>query len=90
MGEKCTFAVQVNGGEVRNIDVLTGVYIVAAAAVPAILGLTQEQYPLTINIWVENLLPDYGPYDYYIAYPGGPVASLMMIGGQLTAVTSPQ
>ena len=69
------FYVRVNGRKQREIEVATGVYISAAAAVPALLG--SNDYPLEIEIWVPHLLPEYGPYTYYIESPGSSVDTLL-------------
>ena len=83
-----TFHFRLNDGEEQTITVKTGVYTSAVAAIPALLGIEQDQYPLTVEIWVPSLLPQYGPYRYYIGAAGAEVRSLMMVGGVLTAVGS--
>ena len=66
-----TFQVKINDGQQQSITVCTGIYVEAVAAVPALLG---GDYPMMVEIWVDSLLPNYGPYHYYIEAPGGAVA----------------
>ncbi len=68
--KKVEFTFTVNDGEEQSIKVKSGIYVEAVAAIPAIIGIDQDAYPLTIKIWVPDLLPDYGPYTYYIERPG--------------------
>lgn len=74
---KMTFHLRVNGGEEQTVKVKTGVYVSAAAAIPAILGIESDTFPLRIELWVPNLLPEYGPYVFYIHEPGGEVGSII-------------
>ena len=77
-----TFHVRVNGGEEQTIQSPIGTYVSAVAAVPAILGITPDQFPLRIEIWVPCLLPGDGPYFHIIGEPGGPVLNeRLKIGG---------
>lgn len=77
-----TFHFRVNGGAETKMESLTGFYVSAAAAIPALFGI--EDYPLEIEIWYPKVvkpitLPNgevmhgYGPYFYRIDEPGGPV-----------------
>lgn len=59
-----TFHVRINEGEERAITVKTGIYTYAAAACLAVFGY--DELPVTIEIWLPSLLPEYGPY-FYIA-----------------------
>lgn len=68
------FTFTINGGKERTIKTKTTTYIEAAAACPAKAGVKASDYPLVVSVWVPDLLPDYGPYDYYIDKPGGQVA----------------
>lgn len=64
MADEETFQVRVHGEqEVRNLNVKTGQYQLAAAAAPAIFGL---ELPVDLEIWCERLLPEYGPYHYRV------------------------
>ena len=56
------FHFRIDGGIERAIDTKTGDYSLAAAAALA----TEENVslPAVIQIWVPDLLPDYGPYVY--------------------------
>ena len=63
MSQTVEFSVRVDGGDLRTIRVATGVYRDAAAAVPAILGVS---LPITVDIWCEHLLPKCGPYRYLL------------------------
>lgn len=76
MGEISKFHIRVNGGNEQIVEAKTGVYASVSAAVPALLGIEQDQYPLRIEIWVPELLPDYGPYMHYIHEAGGEVGSI--------------
>jgi hypothetical protein len=49
--------------EVRSLTVKTGVYQLAAVAAPAVFGL---ELPVDLEIWVDDLLPEYGPYHYRV------------------------
>lgn len=72
------FTFTINGGKERTIKTKSGLYVEAVAAIPAKVGIKDTDYPATIRIWVADLLPDYGPYDYYIEKPGAAVATLVM------------
>ncbi len=69
--KKTEFTFTLNDGPEQTIKTKSGIYVEAVAAIPAYLGVDYEAYPLTIKIWVPDLLPDYGPYTYYIDAPGG-------------------
>jgi hypothetical protein len=69
-----TYHFTVNGSPEKVCDLKSTIYDEAVAAIPAMLSEPEKQYPLEITIWVPDLLPDYGPYDYYIEKPGGAVA----------------
>jgi hypothetical protein len=60
---KTTFNIRVADGPVQKIEVKTGIYRDAAAAVPALLGLA---LPIVVEIWHPKLVPEYGPYLYRI------------------------
>lgn len=57
------FHIRVDDGPENPIDVETGIYVYAAMAVPAILGL---DLPIVVEIWAPDLIPEYGPYLYRI------------------------
>jgi hypothetical protein len=59
-----SFHVRVDDGPEQTITVATSVYMVAALAVPALLA--DVDTPCIVEIWVPDLLPDYGPYLYRI------------------------
>lgn len=62
--QRWTFSVQINGsGPVRPLKVRTGVYAHAAMSALAAFELNT---PVVIKIWVDELLPDYGPYYFMI------------------------
>lgn len=77
MSKKTTFQVRVNHGPEHTIKVKSGVYKMAAAAVPALLGIDADAYPLRIEIWCESLIPEYGPYLYHIEGVGGEARHLI-------------
>lgn len=58
------FHIRINGGEEQTISVASGVYMHAAAALPAMLGL---DLPIDVEIWVPDLLPIYRPFHYRVA-----------------------
>jgi hypothetical protein len=62
----CTrFKYRLNEGEIQEIELKTPIYIKAAA----IIALqSDKELPILIEIWVDSLLPTYGPYFYYIFY----------------------
>lgn len=63
--ELTTFHYMVNSNsDVRKLEVKTGVYQDAVAAIPALTGLSN--FPIRITIWCKKLLPKYGPYEYII------------------------
>lgn len=68
-GGTTTFRVKVNGGSPADLTVATSLYASAAAAVPATLGV--EQFPVEVQIWVEDLQPDYPPLNFSILEAGG-------------------
>lgn len=47
-----TFHIRIDDGPETTIDVKTGVYAYAAAAVPALLGL---HIPIEVDIWIPGL-----------------------------------
>lgn len=56
------FTAKVDGVE-REIEAPTGDYrLVCAMAV----AMADAQLPARVKIWVEELLPDYGPYTYLV------------------------
>ena len=57
-----TFSAIVEGRKV-HFNASTGDYRVAACKA---LDLAEKEQPATVRIWCENLLPDYGTYDYRI------------------------
>jgi hypothetical protein len=57
------FHIRVDGGPEQTITVKTGVYRDAVAAIPALLNL---DLPITVEIWVPHLLPEYGPSHYLV------------------------
>ena len=72
----CEFSIKINGGKEKTIKVKSGVYVAAVAAIPALLDIPPNKFPLTIEIWSPKLLPDYGPYFYYIEKQGDRVGLL--------------
>ena len=70
---KNKFHFTINDGPEQTITMKSGVYVQVVAALPGVLGIDQDAYPLTIKIWVPDLLPEYGPYTYYIDAAGGDV-----------------
>ena len=65
------FHYRIDDGIERTIEVETGLYVSAAAAIPAIQGI--GEFPIKISIWVPSLVPEYGPYHYVIREAGGEV-----------------
>jgi hypothetical protein len=65
---------RVNGGDEQSVFLRTSLYCCAAAAIPAVDG--RRDWPWVIEVWVPRLLPDYGPYIYYIAEPGAAALSV--------------
>ena len=61
--ESCDFMIRVNGGEPQPFTATTGIY---SRAVMQAFGKLEMPYPCDVEIWVEDLLPDYGPYFYRI------------------------
>lgn len=63
-----TYKFQINDGEVLEIVVGSGLYTQAAQAAFITHYVRDPENPPThvntIKIWVENLLPDYGPYEF--------------------------
>lgn len=57
------FHIRINGGPKQFFPVKTTIYRDAAAAVPAIYG---RRLPVDVEIWSEDLVPEYGPYHYRI------------------------
>lgn len=69
-----TWKVQINGEQVQEFTTRTSLYKVAAMAALAQLEYTPQDDYDVVKIWVESLLPDYGPYfyafdGYQIGYP---------------------
>lgn len=57
------FHIRINGGPKQFFPVKTTIYRDAAAAVPAVYG---RRLPVDVEIWSEDLVPEYGPYHYRI------------------------
>lgn len=58
------FSVRINGGPVQEVSIKSGLYYLAVATALATLDYPDFDQDDFIEIWVENLLPDYGPYFY--------------------------
>ena len=54
---KTEFHFTINDGPEQTIKMKSGVYVQVVAAIPGVLGIDQDAYPLTIKIWVPDLLP---------------------------------
>lgn len=52
-GELVTFTIRVNDGPEELLTVRTGIYALAAVAVPAVLGYAD--LPISVAIWVPHL-----------------------------------
>lgn len=66
---KVTFHVQINGGKVQTIEVLTGQYNLAALASLATLEFEEGRDYDVVKIWVPSLVEGgYGPY--FIGWDG--------------------
>ena len=86
-----TFRIEVNGTPKPDLVLPTGLYCSAAAAVPAIVGLDAEQFPISVRIWVEELQPDYPPLMYRIKEPGAAAVQVLdfsRIGGMRQSVNA--
>lgn len=59
-----TFHVRVNGGREQTVTVKSGVYIYAAAAIPALLD---ADLPLDVEMWVPGLLSAERPFHYIVS-----------------------
>lgn len=59
------FQVRINGGPEQTIRAQTGIYCLAAMAIPAMLGI---DLPVDVEIWIPWNLPEYGPYRFRIEY----------------------
>jgi hypothetical protein len=57
------FNFRIDDGPVQSITVKTGIYRDAAAAIPAVIGLS---LPIIVEIWAPELVPEYGPYHFSI------------------------
>lgn len=58
------FHVEINNGPTQTIEVRTGKYNLAAMAALALLDYDDERDFDVVKIWVQDLLPHYGPYYY--------------------------
>lgn len=76
MSKKTKFHFRINGGPEQTIKIKSGVYINAVAAIPAFFDV---DFPFDVEIWVPDLLPDYGPYLHRISDYGGRVETLVRI-----------
>jgi hypothetical protein len=68
------FSVRINGGDQQSLACRTDVYLEAAVAAVAMLDYVKNEGPGgdVVEIWIADLLPDYGPYRYLIVTaPGG-------------------
>jgi hypothetical protein len=64
------FVVRVNGGAETAVPRASGIYRLAAIA--AALTMTEPvSWPVEVEIWVPDLLPDYGPYRYSVGLAPG-------------------
>lgn len=59
-----TFHFRINDGAERTIKTKTSFYSVAAAAALAFVSNDEISEGAKIEIWVPELLPDYGPHVY--------------------------
>lgn len=59
-----TWKVQINGGPVQDLETKTTQYGIAAFAALALLDYEDHPDYNVIKIWVQDLLPQYGPYFY--------------------------
>ena len=76
------FQVEINGGPTQVIEVKTGIYELAAMTALATLDYAKRDDPDddsdVVKIWVEKLLPDYGPS--FFSYSAGGRGIAHMIG----------
>ncbi|MBO9194380.1 hypothetical protein J5277_09705 [Rhizobium sp. 16-449-1b] len=66
MSEPTTFSVRINGGSEQTLKCFSGEYQRAAAAAVAMLAHEKNGGADVVEIWVPDLLPDYGPYFFEI------------------------
>lgn len=57
-----TYQVRVNAWRSPAIEAPTGDYRLVAAMA---LALADASLPATVEVWCEELLPNYGPYTYH-------------------------
>lgn len=58
------FSIRIHGEKrTRKFNVKTSIYRDAAAAVPAMFG---KDLPIDVEIWADDLVPEYGPLYYRI------------------------
>lgn len=63
-----TFRLRVDGADPVDFESDRGEYAVVVAEA---FGVLKMPFPCTVQIWVEDLLPDYGPYEYRVDYFAG-------------------
>jgi hypothetical protein len=67
------FAVRINGGDEQSLACRTDVYQEAAVAAVAMLDYVKIEgadYEV-VDLWIADLLPDYGPYRYLVVKTAG-------------------
>lgn len=67
------FKVRIDGGEVIDVVIPSGLYV--RAVMVAIGLLPTEVEPEVIEVWCEDLVPEYGPY-FYIYDGRGSIAPI--------------
>ncbi|WP_327210049.1 hypothetical protein [Rhizobium leguminosarum] len=72
--DETVFSVRINGGDEQSLACRSDVYQEAAVAALAMLDYVKNDGGdgEVVEIWIADLLPDYGPYRYLIVTaPGG-------------------
>lgn len=77
--EDCTtYMVEINGAAPREMPIATPYMECAASAVPGVFGIQEEEFPLHIRIWIEDLVSDRNPPSEWLIFePGAALSSLV-------------
>lgn len=74
-----TYMVEINGAAPREMTIATPYMEAAASAVPGVFGIEEEEFPLHIKIWIEELVSDRNPpSNWVIDRPGAALSSFVI------------
>lgn len=66
-----TYSVEINGEAAREMTIATSYMESAASAAPGIFAIEEEQFPLHIKIWIDDLVSDRNPPSEWVIWRPG-------------------